>query len=133
MKFNDFFWPDSDLEQVLIYYNVAELTIWNSALGRRVIVRCEGLAGITDLCIWDDQIILDVDFRYISGADVFTSQDTFLQKLCKAYPYDSPWDEKKLEDGIVLLRFLLTNHVWFSIYCQSVDVAMHKNQDKAMF
>ena len=132
MKFNDFFWPDSDLEQVLIYYNVAELTIWNSTLGRRVVVRCEGLGGITDLCIWDDQIILDADLRYISGADVFTSQDTFLQKLCKAYPYDSHCD-KKIEYGIVLLRFLLTNHVWFSIYCQNVDVTMHKNQDKSIF
>ncbi len=133
MRFNDFFWPDSDLERILIYYNTAELTIWNDSLDCRVVVRCEGLAGVTDLCIWDDQIILDVDFRYIPGADLFILQDPFLQKLCKAYPHSTPWDEKKLEDGIVLLRFLLTNHIWFSIYCQSVDVDMHKNQDKAAF
>lgn len=133
MKFNDFFWPDSDLEQVLIHYNTAELTIWNSSLDCRVIVQCEGLAGVTDLCIWDDQIILDVDFCYVSGADVFASQDTFLQKLCKAYPHPSPCDEKSLENGIAILRFLLTNHIWFCIYCQSVDVSMHKSQDKAVF
>ncbi|MEI3071177.1 MAG: hypothetical protein V8T47_01525 [Oscillospiraceae bacterium] len=55
--------------------------------------------------------------------DVIRSQDTFLQSLCKAYPYSSQWDERRLEDGVVVLSVLLTNHIRFRLYCQRIDVA----------
>lgn len=133
MNFNNFFWPDSDLEQILISYNVAELTVWNDAINRRLVIRCNGLAGITDLCIWDDQIIIDAKVLCLSGDDLIKSQDSFLKKLCAAYPYSSVGDEKEIEDGIIILRLLLTNNIWFSVYCQSIDVAVHENQDRATF
>ena len=43
MKFSDFFWPDSSLEQIRICYDAAELTIWNRSMNHKVTVRCEGL------------------------------------------------------------------------------------------
>lgn len=131
MNLTDIFWPDSDLEQISILYNVAELTVWNSNTNRRLIIQCSGLAGITDLCIWDDQIIIDVDLLCLSGTDLLKSQDSFLQKLCAAYPYSTVWDEKKLDDGIMILKFLLANNIWFNVYCQNIGVIVHENQNKA--
>ena len=63
MKFSDFFWPDSSLEQIRICYDAAELTIWNRSMNCNVTARCEGFIGMTDLCIWDDQIILQAECR----------------------------------------------------------------------
>ena len=110
MKFSDFFWPDSSLEQIRICYDAAELTIWNRSMNHKVTVRCEGFIGMTDLCIWDDQIILQAECRNMPWSDAIRSQDTFLQSLCKAYPHSSQWDERRLEDGVVVLSVLLTNH-----------------------
>ena len=70
MKFSDFFWPDSSLEQIRICYDVAELTIWNRSMNHKVTVRCEGFIGITSLCIWDDQIILQAECRNMPWSDV---------------------------------------------------------------
>ena len=123
MKFSDFFWLDSSLEQVSIRYDVAELIIWNCNTNCKVIVQCKGFIGMTDLCIWDDQIILQAECRNMPWTDVIRSQDTFLQSLCKAYPYSSQWDERRLEDGVVVLSVLLTNHIRFRLYCQRIDVA----------
>lgn len=133
MKFNDFYWPDSEIDQILIYYDTAELVIWNDLLQRRVVVHCKGFGGMTDLCIWDDQTILDDDLQYLSGTDAFNSQDPFIQKLCDAYPNPYPGAEKNVKDGIIVLKFLLTNQIWFSIYCQSIDVTIHENQDRLAF
>ncbi len=36
MKFSDFFWPDSSLEQIRICYDAAELTIWNRSMNHSV-------------------------------------------------------------------------------------------------
>ncbi len=129
MKFSDFFWPDSDLEKVEIEYDVARLTIWNNASGCRAIVKCEKLAGITNLCVWDDTTILEtkclpLDHRRLSEA----SGDAFLQSLVEAYDGVPSFGGKNLEDGIVVLRFLLTNHIWFSVYCQSVEVVVSEDQ-----
>ena len=65
MKFSDFFWPDSSLEQIRICYDAAELTIWNRSMNCNVTARCEGFIGMTDLCIWDDQIILQAECRKV--------------------------------------------------------------------
>ena len=124
MKFSNFFWPDSSLEQIRICYDAAELTIWNRSMNHKVTVRCEGFIGMTDLCIWDDQIILQAECRNMPWSDVIRSQDTFLQSLCKAYPHSSQWDERRLEDGVVVLSVLLTNHICFRLYCQRIDVAI---------
>lgn len=122
MKFSDFFWPDSSLEQIRICYDAAELTIWNRSMNHKVTVRCEGFIGMTDLCIWDEQIILQAECRNMPWSDAIRSQDTFLQSLCKAYPHSSQWDERRLEDGVVVLSVLLTNHIRFRLYCQRIDV-----------
>ena len=87
MKFSDFFWPDSSLEQIRICYDAAELTIWNRSMNHKVTVRCEGFIGMTDLCIWDDQIILQAECRNMPWSDMIRSQDTFLQSLCKKHTH----------------------------------------------
>lgn len=129
MKFTDFFWPDSDLERISVEYDLAELTIWNDAEARRLVVRCHGFAGMTDLCIWDDQIILDVKLRHLDWPEIVSSQDGFLRKLCDAYGQPAAWYERKLTDGLWILEFQLTNQIWFKLYCQDVEVVLHPNQE----
>ena len=106
MKFSDFFWPDSSLEQIRICYDAAELTIWNRSMNCNVTARCEA------------------ECRNMPWSDVIRSRDTFLQSLCKAYPHSSQWDERRLEDGVVVLSVLLANHIRFRLYCQRIDVAI---------
>lgn len=77
------FWPDSSLEQVSIRYDVAELIIWNCNTNCKVIVQCKGFIGMTDLCIWDDQIILQAECQNIPWPDVIHSQDTFCDPYAK--------------------------------------------------
>ena len=87
MKFSDFFWPDSSLEQVSIRYDVAELIIWNCNTNCKVIVQCKGFIGMTDLCIWDDQIILQAECQNIPWPDVIHSNN--ISRRAGPYPWFS--------------------------------------------
>lgn len=117
MKFENYFWPDSQLEKMQIEYDHASLVIWNDVLERELVVECYGLAGITNLCIWDDTIIWSAEVR-----PVCNSEDAFVRNLYTAYDKNYDYGGRFLSNGLLELRIELVNHIAFSVYCQRIEV-----------
>lgn len=117
MEFNRIDWADSLIENIYIEYNHAKLLIWNDAYQRKMIVDCYGLAGITNLCIWDDLIISDV--TVISASE---SNSQFIRNLFCAYDVNADYGGRLLSEGFVEIKIELENSIVFSIYCQKIDV-----------
>lgn len=117
MNFSSFCWADSDLEKIQIEFDHAALTIWNNVLQKRLIVHCWGLAGITNLCIWDDTTIINSEI-----APVTHQRDIFVQNLFAAYKANYNYGGRSLDTGLLALRIELSNHIQFIVYCQSIDV-----------
>lgn len=116
MTYYDYYWPDSDIDSILIEYDKAVLTVFNDALQKNLKVICNGFAGITDLCIWDDTFIFSTDLK---SAD---ESDEFVQKIYSSYDKNYNYGGRKLSDGLLALEIELSNHIMFTIYCLNVDV-----------
>lgn len=116
MTYNDYFWPDSNIESIFIEYDEAVLTVFNDALQKRVKIVCSGFAGITNLCIWDDMTIFNTDLRPAN------QKDTFVKKIYSSYDKNFNYGGRALNDGLLALNIELSNHIEFSIYCLEVKV-----------
>lgn len=117
MDFMYFNWADSDLESIRIEYDRATLVIWNDILQERLSIECSGFAGITNLCIWDDTIIMSANVHTVDSLD-----NEFVRTLYGAYSKDKDYGGKSLNDGLLELRIELANYISFSVYCQKIDV-----------
>jgi len=119
MDFYRFFWPDSDIEKIEIQFDTIILYIFNDALQRNVCVTCTGFIGITNLLMWDDQIIDDVEVRKVQEDD----PDPFIQMLFSRYDKDFNYGERWLNRGVLDVQIHLINDTTFHIYCQSIEVS----------
>lgn len=119
MEFKNFFWPDSNIEKIEIQFDTIKLYIFNDALQKNVCVICTGFIGITNLLMWDDQIINDVAVREVQEDDT----DPFIQMLFSKYNKNFNYGERWLNREIYDLQIRLTNHTTFHIYCQSIEVS----------
>lgn len=117
MRFEHIDWADSDLEKISIEYDCATISVWNDALQTRLYVRCSGLAGITNLCIWDDTIITRGSLHPV--ADV---NNDFIRQLYLAYDRNHDYGGRSLSKGLWEIRFELSNGIVFSIYCLNIEV-----------
>lgn len=117
MNFQDFYWADSDIESIIIEYDHATLVIWNDALQKRLSVECSGFAGITNLCIWDDTIIMST-----SVYPVYDTDNEFLRNLYTSYSKNKDYGGRSLGTGLLELRIELANYISFSVYCQKIEV-----------
>ena len=118
MKFENIDWADSNIEKIEIEYDCAKLLIFNDTLQKNVCVSCTGFVGLTNLCMWDDQIIDDATVHQIQDDD-----DTpFIKMVFSAYDKDFNYGERWLNKGILELHIKLINGIAFSIYCQKIDV-----------
>ena len=121
MKFENLYWPDSQLTTIQIEYDRANLVIWNDALQKRLSVECSGFAGITNLCIWDDTIILNANVYQVCDP-----HNEFLRNLYTAYSKDKDYGGRSLSSGLLELRIELVNYIPFSVYCQKIEVIEFK-------
>ena len=117
MNFQDFDWADSDLESIHIEYDRATLVIWNDACQKRLSVECSGLAGITNLCIWDDTIIINASVNFTCDTD-----NEFLRNLYTAYSKNKDYGGRFLGNRLLELRIELANHISSRVYCQKIEV-----------
>lgn len=117
MKYENIYWPDSQLIRILIEYDQANLIIWNDALQRQLLVECSGFAGITNLCIWDDTIIMSTSLHPVCDAD-----NEFVRNLYTAYNKNKDYGGRSLSSGLLELRIELANYISFSVYCQKIEV-----------
>lgn len=117
MNFQDFNWADSDVENINIEYDHATLAIWNDTLQKRLTVECSGLAGITNVCIWDDTIIMSASVYPVCDTD-----NEFIRNLYTAYSKNMNYGGRSLDKGLLELRIELANYISFSVYCQQIEV-----------
>ena len=101
---------DAVIEKIEINSNKTILHI--DADGRKVRIICNDTAGVTDICMWEDDIIFDVNISHVKGV-----LNPFLQNIRKAHGSDSP-----ICEGLLDLAVELTNNIVFHIYCYGVDV-----------
>ena len=117
MNFQDFYWADSDIENINVEYNHATLIIWNAALKKRLSVECSGFVGITNLCIWDDMTIMNTSISLVNDVN-----NDFVRQLYTAYDKDFDYGGRKLANGLLELKIELANYISFSLYCQKINV-----------
>ena len=118
MKFENIDWADSNIDKIEIEYDCAKLLVFNDTLQKNVCVSCTGFVGLTNLCMWDDQIIDDATVHQIQDDD----DTTFIKTVFSAYDKDFNYGERWLNKGVLELRIKLINGIAFSIYCQKIDV-----------
>ena len=120
MNFLEIDWADSSLDKVEIEYDLAKLTFFNDTFQKNMTVVCTGLAGISNLCIWDDTAVYNWDL-----APVTDRSNPFLQDLYAShdehfdYGFGNP--VRKLTD-LLELKMQLSNNIWFYVYCLKVEV-----------
>lgn len=118
MEFQNIDWADSSIERIIIEYNCARIYIFNDAFQRSVCVSCTGFIGLTNLCIWDDQIIDHAEIHQLAEDD----HTPFIRMVFSAYDKDFNYGERWLNKGIIELCIKLVNNISFSIYCQTIEV-----------
>lgn len=111
-------WSDSNIEKIEIEYNCATLFVFNDTLQKQLIVKLNGFIGLTNLLIWDDQIIDHVEVHEIQD----NNPSPFIQMLFAAYDKDFNYGERWLNNGILEIQIHLVNHTFFTLYCQSIDI-----------
>lgn len=117
MNFESYYWPDSQLIRIQIEYDHASIIVWNELLQQNLVIECCGLAGMTNLCIWDDTIIMDARLH-----SVCDNGNEFVCNLYAAYDKNYNYGGRRLIDGLLELRIELANLISFSVYCQNVHV-----------
>ena len=122
MDFDNIDWADSNIHKIEIEYDCATILVFNDTLQKNVLVKCTGFIGLTNLCIWDDQIIDSASVHQILDND----SAPFIQEVLSAYDKDFNYGERWLNTGILELRIKLINNITFSIYCQKINVEFTK-------
>lgn len=74
MNFENMDWADSNIDNIKISYNCADLYVYNDALQKDFVVKFNGFIGLTNLCIWDDQII---DYVNVNKVHVMSHQNLY--------------------------------------------------------
>jgi len=92
------------------------LTIHNAVCRKTYEILCSGFAGITEVILWDDVILSDIQQEEIDESDAF------LQKLIAAYGKNANIGGKKLSDIRTRLTIQLISGFSFSVYCHAVQV-----------
>ncbi len=118
IEFDNIDWADSDIERIEIEYDSIKLYVFNDALQRNVCVSCTGFIGLTNLCIWDDQIIDHAEIHQIADDESLP----FMEMVYQSYDKNSNYGERCLNDGVFDLCIRLVNKTSFNIYCQKITV-----------
>lgn len=118
MEFNSIAWADSNIDKIEIEYDRIRLYVFNDAFQRNVCVICTGFIGLTDLCIWDDQIIDYAEIHQIADDESIP----FMEMVYSAYDKNSEYGARSLNEGVFDMCVRLINNTSFHIYCQKIAV-----------
>lgn len=125
MIIEDYFWPDSQIIKIVVEFNSARIYTWNDLLKQKIVIQCNGLVGMTNLCVWDDTII-----KQMHACPVNMQEDLFIQTVLSKYLANYDYGGRSLGNGISELRIILTNDIPFSVYCQEILV---KEENEGVF
>lgn len=124
MKFEEICLPDMSMESIHIEYDKAVITTYDNEYKYGYIITCIGLAGVTDLNVWDENIIINASLKPVGLEDEFVRQCRDIY----GWDYDTGIN-RKLSNGMLLLSIELANYVKFKVYCQNVEAQMYKGNE----
>lgn len=117
-NFYNYYWHDSSIEKIEIFDDNTILSIYNDDSNLQVKVICSRTAGITNLCMWEDTIIVTASLNMVSDFS-----DEFIQSILKSHPQYEDLDCLPIKNGLLDLAVELTNNIVFHIYCYDVVVS----------
>ncbi len=120
MTFDEICLPDMSLESIHIEYDKAVITTYDYEYKYGYIITCTGLAGVTDLNVWDENIIINASLKPVGLEDEFVKQCSDIY----GWDYDTGIN-RKLSNGMLLLSIELANYVKLKVYCQKVEAEMY--------
>ena len=74
MTFDEICLPDMSLESIHIEYDKAVITTYDYEYKYGYIITCTSLAGVTDLNVWDENIIINASLKPVGLEDEFVKQ-----------------------------------------------------------
>ena len=124
MNFTKFNWADANIHKIIIDYDLAEIEISYDGFNKQYTIQCTGLAGLTNICIWDDTIISDT---CICFAD--KNNSSFMQLLLSKYDLGIDYGLRYLSDSFLELKITLVNDTTFSVFCQRISVLSESGEE----
>lgn len=116
LNINELFWADSSILNIVIENESLYITVQNDALNAKFKIFCSGLAGITDIILWDDVIVTNI------WEDDIDESEKFMQKLIRAYGKNANCGGHLLSAIHTKLNVELVSGFTFSVYCHNVFV-----------
>lgn len=106
---------DSELKKLNIEFDKAEVFIQlDDEKNTNIVIKCSGLLGVNNLCIWDDTYI---DSLSILPAD---KDSEFLKEVFKVYISSTP--DRDLSKPIYDLKITFVNNLSCHIYIQEYEI-----------
>jgi len=102
LNFDELLWGDSVLEKIEIVNDKISILIYNDVNQKEVYIDCLQCVGMTELIIWDENIIDFIDLKKIGNTDHYLAD-----KAVKLYGKESLNYNKKLCDNLCLLKIVL--------------------------
>ena len=125
-NFYNYDFADGSIESINIDYDRVELSIdldvtQQSGTPEKQPIKliCSEVVGLTDLCMWEDNIIFGAELKEVSDKNT-----PFLAKVFGLYPTEntSQFFDKSLKEHLLDLAIEMSNHITFHIYCYDVKV-----------
>ncbi len=118
---NNFFkycWHDGDIEKIEISSNAINMIIRHDDYDKSIKIHCNGVVGLTNLCMWEDTIISEATLEYVNG-----KLSPFLQEVKDAHPLNGEfYDNQPIGNNLLCLSITLTNDIAFNVYCYDVEI-----------
>lgn len=115
LNFDELLWEDSVLEKIEIVNDKISILIYNDGSQKEVYIDCLQCVGMTELIIWDENIIDFIDLKKIGNTDHYLAD-----KAVKLYGKESLNYNKKLCDNLCLLKIVFIDKTYFEVVCNEV-------------
>ena len=115
LNFDELLWGDSVLEKIEIVNDKISILIYNDVSQKEVYIDCLQCVGMTELIIWDENIIDFIGLKKIGNTDHYLSD-----KAVKLYGKESLNYNKKLCDNLCLLKIVFIDKTYFEVVCNEV-------------
>lgn len=115
LNFDELLWGDSVLEKIEIVNDKTSILIYNDVNQKEVYIDCLQCVGMTELIIWDENIIDFIDLKKIGNTDHYLAD-----KAVKLYGKESLNYNKKLCDNLCLLKIVFIDKIYFEVVCNEL-------------
>ena len=115
-KYNEIFWGDSTLEEIVIKYDKLTISVFNDVLQKKIDIICSKCIGISEMFIWDEVIVENIFIK-----EVVSWEHPMWKKTYGLYGAESFNSEKDILKPFYELEVVLINDLGFKVLCQGIE------------